>query len=118
MKVWRIEDREGRGPYNRLFSKKEINTPLYEVVYQLRVAHMDMATHPGAIHDDLINHIAILSETYKEDKILFGFPSKELAIEWLGEFLTDLESVGFELKEFETNTYKIGKSGKQLVFLK
>ncbi len=113
MKVWRLEDACGRGPYNRVFTKADMSTEAYEILKQLRFAHMDMATHPNAIHDDLYHFIN--GDNYSGNKV-FGFPSEALALEWFDGFLDDLYSIGFKLKEFNAYEYKIGFSGKQLVF--
>lgn len=115
MIVWRVEDSMGKGPYNRIFSKNDAN---YELLRQMRLLHSCMEKYPNAEHDDLLDFIVDKKQRYKWDDIVFGFSSKEKAIEWFGVFLEDLLTADFELKQFETKEFQIGKSGKQLVFVR
>lgn len=88
-KIWRVEDKAGRGCYQYITGHKHH--------YDIIIEHSEItpAQHPTPINDTGI-------ERYIRDIEICGFLTREQAIQWFSERdLKELGEAGFELKEVE-----------------
>ncbi len=108
MKVYRIEDENGNGPYtskkNRAFSERLI------------FSHCNPAEHPGPFTDGLED--VLWRSQYPNSQLLFGFLSEVQAFDWFYDFWDELSDNGFVLVEYEAELYWSGNSGKQILFFR
>jgi hypothetical protein len=107
MIVYRVEDHLGEGPYGDF--RDRFKQTLSE---ELRTSHALSSRHPGPYEDKLTRFLT------QSPHAVFGFDSIDKAMMWFDGYWDDLHEAGFELKTFETTTYQLGSSGKQLVFIK
>jgi hypothetical protein len=108
MIVWRVEDRKGEGPYGDFRDSRR-----QKLQEALVLCHGYSTDHPSPLDDELGEYLSA-----NKFKPVFGFKSKEDAIKWFAGFWQDLHKLGFRLKTFEAKDYLVGKSNKQLVFIK
>ncbi len=94
--VWRVENKEGDGPYSA-------NWPYLR---ELRKDHSDWQTWPLPVSD-------FPDHNYGDR---YGFPSERHAKDWFTYWLPVMLNHGFELKEIEVSGYVLSKSGKQVIF--
>lgn len=97
MKVYRIENEKGHGPY--------------QVSYQFwtNTKHFNSKKRP-AVQDDFDNFTK---------EFFCGFENMKQLGEWFSnKEIEKLETLGFSIKELNVSEYFIGKSGKQIIFKK
>lgn len=115
MKVWRYQDARGYGPYTTVGFSHCPDGPTYhkrkDLMLDLNDDHRESPEHPGPWED--YGHTPFTSA-------VFGFASKELALEWFAGYNARLLECGFDLIHVEVpdeHVYK-GKSGRQVFFNK
>lgn len=97
MIVWRVQDKDGKGPYMSIDS-----------ILWRRRSH-DTRKHP-APHEDNIS----LSEVREAWKC--GFKTKKQALEWFAKTeLVRLERLGFTLQKVEAK--RVWRGNRQVVFI-
>ncbi|MDE2425644.1 MAG: hypothetical protein KGO96_07035 [Elusimicrobia bacterium] len=109
-KVYRYEDKKGKGPYNGLGNGTKQAENLSE---ELRNKHENTGIHPGFIKDFYWKYSLTAVEA---EKFKYGFLTKEQAFDWFEGYISELEICGWELKECEAETVLVGESGKQVMF--
>lgn len=101
MKVYRIENSEGVGPYR--------SDEFMDLLDEMKNAHCDEETHPNLLHDGLAD---VWSEAH-----ICAFDSMKKLSRWFNGYLPLLLSLGFKVKSYETSEYHYGLSRKQLIFI-
>lgn len=109
MKIWRVEDANGFGPYTSKNNE--------DLSWDLKIAHSSANEHPGP-ESDGFNDILWADTRYKWKNLLFGFLSEGEAYEWFFDFWQQLLDNGFKVVQYDAEMYWIGRSGKQVLFHK
>ena len=99
MKVWRIENKEGDGPYSMMRDNENLDF--------LFRHNNNLDRWPPPTDDDI-------DEIRPEE--VFGFASQESLYLWFGDDLERLEENGFYITCYESNYVRHGF--KQVVFVK
>jgi hypothetical protein len=101
MIVFRIENEDGVGPYQKHSGK---------ILFERMCEEHSDKNHPN-YRDDFDNYYY---------PFVFGFHSRQLYKTWFGGFITLMRTHGFKLSKYEIDPLKIiiGKSGKQIIFRK
>ncbi len=118
--VWRVQNREGQGPYNYDFPEMDMEKRLqlintkYDIIYDLlpkyRKTHPEVE-HPGPSSDPKIQRNMVEGFEFS------GFQSKEQALQWFPqEILDKLEGIGFFLVKIKAK--KITAIGKYQILFK
>ena len=114
MRVYRVENESGDGPYHWGVSDEDgVN---------IGSAHTD-PQHPGPSEDDLLEavygSISPFDETEHEDKV-FGMVSEESLLIWFDGWWEILEGHGHSITEWEVpeEYVAIGTSREQVVFMR
>jgi len=109
MKIWRLEDVDGFGPYTSKNNE--------DLSWDLKMAHSTANEHPGP-ESDGFNDILWGCKEYPWAQLLFGFASEYDARNWFCDFWDKLINNGFKLVEYESDIYWMGESNLQLLFYK
>ena len=80
MYVFRMQNKEGRGPYHQMFTGPDGDWISYRSAWAIR-AH-EHPERPGLMFDDGLMHSIRRMTTFREREWRFGFKSKEQALEW------------------------------------
>lgn len=111
MKIYRLENKKGFGPYKHWSWDFWINLPNSRKRNYIIVPEDDFGVWG-------------LSEVYNKlkasrKKVFYGCVSKKSLLEWFGvNNESELCIAGFSIKEYETDRYVISNSGKQVLFVK
>jgi len=104
-KVYRVEDKQGRGPYIDGFWMSE--------------PHEASTGRPTPGADGLTATIDEWKVRYGGTNVLFGFASLQDLCCWFDrEELKRLFGNGYRITVYQTDTVKVSESGKQLIFIK
>lgn len=103
MRVYRIEDKFGTGPYRRRIGDDTIEQ------MEMENRHCNPSTHPTEAVDFYGFH---------EPGERFGFDSMQKLMAWFGPWLPHLLSIGYKISIYEISIYEVrsGRSGKQIMF--
>lgn len=110
MKVYRVQFKDGIGPYARSNRTHLVG----DFVDELHTAHGwmgDIEAHPAG-HDDIPNFYEL------DSTVLFGFKSLAQLYQWFDSFLHRIVAAGGEICEFDVDDEYVveGKSNLQVVF--
>lgn len=117
MKVWRVENEYGIGPYQTR------NPRPFILLDEMTIDHTGYP-HEGIASDWSMAVFPITKETptkpiyFSPDVHVCGFESKSDALIWFGDWIKFLEKDGFLLKEFETDEIIYTRSRRQIAFKK
>lgn len=113
MLVYRLEHpSHGMGPYSRYDG-----TPDMRVLGEMLCDEhgRDAIDHPSPWDDRLEDfHRKLVYAGYSN--AFFACPSSETLKDWFKEFWEWLMELGYQVKVYRVESYKIGKSGKQIAF--
>ncbi len=113
MRVYRVENEQGEGPYKHTIRKNG---------QRIGAAHWDDA-HPGPTEDGLdwavFGYEAPFSESEYTDKV-FGTNSLESLLAWFDGWWDVLERHGYSAEEYEVpdECVAVGIGGEQVVFMR
>lgn len=99
-KVWRVQDINGRGPYNN-----DSDQLKRDLAHRLRTVHSNDDLRPDPCDDFTLAEWRNVIET----KAVFGFLCKSDAIVWFDGFWGFLEIAGFDLVEVEGEVIAMGE---------
>lgn len=103
MRVYRVEDAHGTGPYRRKIGQ--------DTKMQIRMenAHCNWNTHPTEMFD---------FDRYHEHGERFGFDSMTKLMAWFGPYLRHLLADGYKISIYEVprRSVRWGKSQRQIMF--
>lgn len=115
MRVWRVEHRDGYGPYRFRPNNKKADS----LSLRLGNAHgwdYDPETgedrHPGP-HGDGLSNIIVSRDGMD---YLFGCPSRETLAEWFEGFGEDLHDAGYTVTVWDVVEAHVGTSGRQVMY--
>lgn len=106
--VWRVENDDGAGPYNRGWSA---NSAWYKSKLYVEMVY-DSYQGPGPLSDFNINDYYKLTHEH-----LFGFKSESQAKKWFGRWLKTLKMFGFNLVQKKADRENILEGSWQIAFI-
>lgn len=103
MRIYRVENEAGTGPYTNSW----IDDPILGDMFKKH--NEDLDQFPNDERD---------FDIYLDRSLYFGFDSVAAAIRWFGGHFDDLHRAGYDVSEYEVddNLVLVGRSGKQVVF--
>lgn len=114
MKVWRLESKDGAGPYvmaNSFLDKKIDDKLLMSILLLMQQEHsFDKKNHPTPFRDNLL--------PCRSKEHVFGCSSLNGLKQWFGKFFYILLARGFVVRLYDTNDFHIGRSKRQISFKK
>lgn len=106
MRVFRLEDWEGGGPYMYYYERPHATKELEQMIW----AHNDQ-DHPSPQEEKI-------ATTYSMEGFHCGFESKEMLFEWFFGFGNELFESYIDVTEWEVEKEFIVLGKKQLIFQK
>lgn len=111
MKVYRIEDKNGWGPYSSCYMM-DWEHPREVVLCRLQEAHSRDPLRPSPYTNG-----EPWEDYYSSSKdMVFGFASLQELYNWFNGFVEDLINVGFYIKTFEVPNNQVKLGRLQLAF--
>jgi hypothetical protein len=103
MRVYRIQDAYGTGPYRRKIGQDT------QMQIRMENAHCNQFTHPTEMVDFARMHI---------EGERFGFDSMQALMAWFGPYLKHLIADGYKVQIYEVPRHGVrwGRSRKQVMF--
>lgn len=102
MKVWRVEDENGIGPYRLL--------PYDEKFYD------GSPERPTPIRESVEFNLALDKALKADQDVRFGFETREQLLRWFEPVLNELERIGCVQSLYEVDDSLVHKTPNQLIF--
>lgn len=110
MKVWRLESKDGVGPYTAENERLIKDKQTIRILKNMMRDHRSSSEHPEPGADAIGGKLC--------GTCIYGCPSFHGLKKWFGEYLYLLLTCGFVIRVFDANEFHIGISGKQVAFNK
>lgn len=107
MKIYRVQNAHGIGPFQN--EPVVHDMAIHGRFFRWRWSYID-EQHPSPWSDNLEDHL-------RKDNMVFGCPGITSFLHWFGPILDVMGELGFDVLEYDTTEYVVGKSQKQVLFI-